>query len=216
MAWKPRLQARGLRIAVAGAALMALAACSSGPGETGGALLGGAAGGVLGSQIGSGTGQLVATGAGAGLGALAGASVGRSIDRPNDVPRQRTYASTYDDYWYSRHGHRMHAGYGYRPARAYRSYDDGYGYRRSNSSAYDPPRRPRPVSDVQRQVAIPGAKQTDDSSFWDFLVTYEPIVRPQVQQAAVPSQSEACTRSDRPTLKPVYVCTHDGVTYVRQ
>lgn len=70
-----------LRLTTAVCALVALAACSAGPREQVGAVLGGAAGGVAGAQIGQGTGQLAATAAGAGLGTLAGAGVGRSLDR---------------------------------------------------------------------------------------------------------------------------------------
>lgn len=70
-----------LRLTTAVCALVALAACSAGPREQVGAVLGGAAGGVAGAQIGQGTGQLAATAAGAGLGTLAGAGVGRGLDR---------------------------------------------------------------------------------------------------------------------------------------
>ena len=76
-----RPKANRLRLAAAVCALAVLAACSAGPREQAGAVLGGAAGGVAGAQIGQGTGQLAATAAGAGLGTLAGAGVGRSLDR---------------------------------------------------------------------------------------------------------------------------------------
>ncbi|MBK1695705.1 hypothetical protein [Rhodovibrio salinarum] len=75
------------RLAVVALALTTLAACSAGPREQVGAVLGGAAGGVAGAQIGQGTGQLAATAGGAGLGTLAGAAAGRSLDRAADTRR---------------------------------------------------------------------------------------------------------------------------------
>lgn len=180
------------------AATVALAACSSGPHEPVGAVLGGAAGGLAGSRIGSGSGQLVATGVGAGLGALLGAEAGRDIDRAADA----------------RHG-------ALTPRRAYRTHAHAprhaYGPRaRPVAWTYDTRPAARPVADVHRQVAIPGARQKDDFHFWDFLTPREPIVAPQVQQAAAPAADASCTRSDAPTLKPVYVCRTGGATYVRQ
>jgi hypothetical protein len=80
--------ARRLGIGAAACAALALAACSTGPGEGVGAVLGGTAGGLAGAQIGSGDGRLVATGVGAGLGALAGASAGRALDRQAAAERR--------------------------------------------------------------------------------------------------------------------------------
>lgn len=194
----PRARRRVGVASVVLAATVALAACSAGPHERVGAVLGGAAGGLAGSQIGSGSGQLVATGVGAGLGALLGAEVGRDIDR-TAYTRHRAVAPrpTYRPY---RHG----------PRHAYASRARPAGW------TYDARPTEPPVGDVQRQVAIPGARQKDDFHFWDFLTPREPIVRPQVRQAAAPESDSGCTRSDAPTLKPVYVCQSGAATYVRQ
>lgn len=62
---------------------------SSGPKQTGGAVLGGLAGGLAGSQIGGGEGRLWATGAGVLLGALIGSEVGRSLDRADQMALQQ-------------------------------------------------------------------------------------------------------------------------------
>ena len=57
-----------------------LTACNdAGPGETGGALVGGVGGALIGAQFGSGTGQLAATAAGTMIGAYAGSRAGRSM-----------------------------------------------------------------------------------------------------------------------------------------
>jgi surface antigen len=86
------MTSKSVRIALAAAATLALAACAApenrDPGTfgeanktTGGTLLGAAAGGLLGSQIGGGSGKLIATGAGVLLGGLIGNQVGASLDR---------------------------------------------------------------------------------------------------------------------------------------
>jgi surface antigen len=72
-------------LVVALASLVALGACSQGPGggykQPVGTLAGGALGGLAGAQIGGGTGKLAATAAGALLGAVVGNDIGGSLDR---------------------------------------------------------------------------------------------------------------------------------------
>jgi surface antigen len=81
-----------IRMAVVGASVLALAACTdgTGPKQTAGTLIGAGLGGLAGSQIGSGTGQLAAVGAGVLLGGLLGSEIGKSLDRADRAAMQRT------------------------------------------------------------------------------------------------------------------------------
>ncbi|MEQ9639412.1 MAG: RT0821/Lpp0805 family surface protein [Alphaproteobacteria bacterium] len=81
-------------IALAAALVLGLAACQSGPKQTGGTVLGGIAGGLLGSQVGGGKGKLIAVGAGALLGALVGSEVGKSLDNADRAAMQQSTQST--------------------------------------------------------------------------------------------------------------------------
>jgi surface antigen len=81
-----------VRVALIGAIVLALAACTDGAGskQTVGTLIGAGLGGLAGSQIGSGTGKLAAVGAGVLLGALLGGEVGKSLDRADRLAMGRT------------------------------------------------------------------------------------------------------------------------------
>ncbi len=77
-------------LAIAALALAAGCTSSSGPKETGGAIIGGVGGAVIGSQIGDGTGQIVATAAGALLGSWLGAEIGASLDRADQAMAEQS------------------------------------------------------------------------------------------------------------------------------
>ena len=80
------------RTAIALAAMISLAACSTyegGEKQTLGTLIGAGLGGLAGSQIGSGTGQLAAVGAGVLLGGLLGSELGKSLDKADKLYAER-------------------------------------------------------------------------------------------------------------------------------
>lgn len=203
---------RGSGLWLAGIVVLALAACSAGPNERIGAVAGGAAGGLAGAQVGDGRGQLAATAAGAGLGALLGAEAGRRIDAA-DRMRARVEPGRYRGgrFHRDRYDPRLHGGdwyhggpYGYHGPRRY--------------GPREPYARwaPRIVADPTQQVPIPGAK-VPGGGFWAWLpdVGSSGPMR-NVATPVDPAADPACSTIDRPTLKPAYRCTRDGVRYVVQ
>lgn len=85
------------KMAVVMVLAIGVAACSNtstGPKQTGGALLGGIGGAVAGAQFGQGTGRLAAVAAGTLLGALVGSEVGSSLDRADKLAMAQTTQTT--------------------------------------------------------------------------------------------------------------------------
>jgi surface antigen len=85
------------KMAVVTLLAVGLAACSNsttGPKQTGGAILGGIGGAVAGAQFGQGTGRLAAVAAGTLLGALIGSEVGSSLDKADKLAMAQTTQNT--------------------------------------------------------------------------------------------------------------------------
>lgn len=81
-------------VTVLAVGLSACANSTTGPKQTGGAILGGVGGAVAGAQFGQGTGKLAAVAAGTLLGALIGSEVGSSLDKADKLAMSQTTQST--------------------------------------------------------------------------------------------------------------------------